>query len=391
MSQFPSLDPSKPDHHIAAEYALILKNQPGLTVLTDDTLLAIAVRSLGHEPILIPDDWKLAQEKDERDDQIDRLHDELKIYKHASPEVSMRILSLSGDEIQEIDTAVELFEPSREEIEQAIASMQRKHRQLDDFELTQPPAFRVSPIFQPPGGSWQPPSSEKIEAYKDAHSRWRQSLSEEMRELPALLNQSPHEIPFTVEIVNSGFANATDVRLTISSYEGITVLDGANDDTDEEPQSKPSLPAAPNPPPGTYYSAFERFPWTAATKAWATQITPLPSVIDSLIHRDFHPRDPNSFYYVDGRPRSRVDEFQLVCEALPHQIEPYSLKFKIIVPREKSTGQPRLRVRLHASNLKRPVDKHIRVSINLIQGDFLQRVSEIDLDSKSRSHFDLGL
>jgi PIN domain-containing protein len=375
MSQFPNLDPNKPDHHIAAEYALILINEAGLTVLTDDTLLAIAVRSLGHKPILIPDSWKLEPEKDERDDEIDRLRDELKIYKQASPDVSIRTLDLAGDEIKDIDTAVESFAPSREEVEQAIASIQRKHRELDDLELIQPPAFKASPLFHPPGGSWRPPSAEEIEAYKDAHSRWRQSLSEEMRELPDVLNRKSHEIPFTVEIVNSGFANATDVRLTINSYEGITVLDRDNDDSEEEQQSTPSLPAAPNPPRGTYYyPAVGRFPWTSAAEAWATPIMARSDALASLLRNDFHSRDPNGFYYVNGRPGPGIDEFQLVCEALPHQIEPYFLKFRIIVPREKLEGQPRLRVRLHASNLKRPVDKYIRVSTNLVQGDFLQRV-----------------
>lgn len=283
MSQFPRLNPDRSDDHIAAEYAVILKNEPGLTALTDDTLFALAVRDLGYEPILIPESWKLGPEKDERDDKIDRLHDELKIYKQASPEVSVRILSPAGEEIKEIETTVELFEPSREEIEQAIASVQSKFPQKDEFELTRPHASNLTPIFQPPGGSWRPPSAEEIETYKDAHSRWRESISEEMRELPARFNERPHEITFTVEIVNSGFANATDVRLTINSYDGIALLDGVNEEGEEERQSEPSLPAAPTPPRGTYISASARFPWVSPANVWATPIEPRSSAIASLL------------------------------------------------------------------------------------------------------------
>jgi hypothetical protein len=65
FSRFPNLDPLRPDHRIAAEYAELLKIEPDLVLLTDDTLLTLAVRSLGFEPVLIPANWKLAPEMDE--------------------------------------------------------------------------------------------------------------------------------------------------------------------------------------------------------------------------------------------------------------------------------------------------------------------------------------
>jgi hypothetical protein len=98
-SQFPNLDQARPDHRIASEYAEVLKAAPGLLVLTDDTLLVLAVRSLGFDPVLIPEGWKLAPEKDERDDELDRLRDELKAAHKRRPQArgeALRVGELGG-------------------------------------------------------------------------------------------------------------------------------------------------------------------------------------------------------------------------------------------------------------------------------------------------------
>ena len=49
--------------------------------------------------MLIPESWKLAPEKDERDDEIDRLRDELDTYKQTSPEIALAVLDAERDEI----------------------------------------------------------------------------------------------------------------------------------------------------------------------------------------------------------------------------------------------------------------------------------------------------
>jgi hypothetical protein len=138
-SRFPNLDPTRPDHRIAAEYAEVLKIEPGLTVLTDDTLLTLTVRSLGFEPVLIPESWKLAPEKDKRDDVIERLQDELRTYKQSYPDMSIVLLDAGGKEIKALQAKIDVFELEEEkEIEHALASVQARFPMEEKFDRSQP-------------------------------------------------------------------------------------------------------------------------------------------------------------------------------------------------------------------------------------------------------------
>ncbi len=175
--QFPDLDPTRADHRIVAEYAELLKLEPNLILLTDDTLLTLAARSLGFEPVLIPEGWKLAPEKDERDDELERLKEELKSYKGASPNMVVAILDGNGGETRPLEANIEVFDPSHEEIEDTLALVQAHFPMADEFHRS-PPAS-ASPLF--PALSmrkWKAPSDEAVEAYKSRHyPNWLESIS----------------------------------------------------------------------------------------------------------------------------------------------------------------------------------------------------------------------
>jgi predicted ribonuclease YlaK len=53
--QYPHLDRARPDHQIAAEAASLAAAIPGGTLLSNDTNLVLAGRSIGLEPVLIPE------------------------------------------------------------------------------------------------------------------------------------------------------------------------------------------------------------------------------------------------------------------------------------------------------------------------------------------------
>ena len=100
----------------------MVKTEPGLLVLTDDTLLVLAVRSLGFKPVLIPQAGKLAPEKDERDDELDRLREELKTYKQTSPDVAVVVLDAGGKEIKSMEPRIS-----------GIRAVRYRYRFRDDF------------------------------------------------------------------------------------------------------------------------------------------------------------------------------------------------------------------------------------------------------------------
>jgi hypothetical protein len=92
-------------------------------------------------------------------------------------------------------------------------------------------------------------------------------------------------------------------------------------------------------------------------------------------------RAPNNvLYYSKGRPRAPLEELELTCDAFPHQCDPYNLKFRMVIPEGDSLGNhPRIRVRLQASNLRKPIEQHSSVRAASKRGDFVQRVNEIAL------------
>jgi hypothetical protein len=121
FSKHPNLDEKNPDHRIALEYLQVSKTEPDLVLLTDDTLLILAARALGFEPILPPESWKLVPEKDERDKEIESLRAEIKALKQTFPDMSVTVLGSDKMETDRIIAAVQVFEPSAQDIDEAVA------------------------------------------------------------------------------------------------------------------------------------------------------------------------------------------------------------------------------------------------------------------------------
>ncbi|MFL9828743.1 PIN domain-containing protein [Rhodoplanes sp. SY1] len=186
----PNLDHSRADHRIILEYLQLVTIEPNLRILTDDTLLILAARSVGLDPLLIPEGWKLGAEKDERDDELDQLKAELNTFKQNAPVLAFTILDSEGTDTTSINVPVPLFELSDEEIETAAAAVATAFPMATNFREKPSAADQLFGSYDPVLGSynpmrhWRPPRQEEIEHYKkEAYPNWRQEL---LRELPRL-------------------------------------------------------------------------------------------------------------------------------------------------------------------------------------------------------------
>jgi hypothetical protein len=95
-----------------------------------------------------------------------------------------------------------------------------------------------------------------------------------------------------------------------------------------------------------------------------------------------HERNRSSFYYVD-RPARPDTALQLTCEALPHQSTDYNLHFRLLFDHSELGDKPRVRVRLEASNLRKPIEKFLAVSVNAEPSPFKARLEKM-LSFRSR-------
>ena len=355
FSRFPDLDPDRPDHRIVGEYAVLREAVPELTLLSDDTLLILAARSLGFNPVLIPAGWKLAPEKDDRDDEIDKLREELRTLKQSSPEISIDIQDVDGQAITRVDAEIENIKPSAADIERVVAEIGAKFPMEEDFHV-HPPHTSVTNQWTALslGRTWRAPTDEEINAYKSIeYPKWLNGVRDKLPSIARVLNEISHEIPIIVLITNSGFVNATQVRLTLSAFDGVTLLPSLTRRDSGEQEELLSLPAPPRAPRGHYVdfaSAFRVLPNTPSIADFAGWMTTPPAP------------DPNSFYYVGGRPNRPAEELELQCAALPHQDDPYELGFRLVIPQGAMGKAPRVRLRVRASNLRKPIERFIPVT-----------------------------
>lgn len=361
FSQYPDLDRERPDHRIAAECATM--DLPDAAVLTDDTLSALAARSIALATVLIPPDWKLAPERDERDDKIADLQSELKNLKQTVPEIVLNVLDANDQIVSALRGEIVRYEPSESDIERAVATVQRRHPMVTQFSQQQPRATLLGI-----GQVWKPATQEAIENYTlRKYPEWIEAVRNKLTQLGTMYDDMAREVPFAVSIGNNGFVNAENVRLFIDGFDGILVLVSLDDDEFQARQAKMALPKPVSAPVGAYHSMYS---WMDAQILNREILSPfrVPNLIPPARH-------PNKFYYSSQRPsKIALDHIELGCHAFPHQRDATKLWFRAYVG-EQLGAAPRLRIRVEASNLRRPIEAFVRFEFSESAGDFLSKLS----------------
>lgn len=349
---YPSLDPSRADHRIILECVELLKAEPNLRLLTDDTLLVLAARSIGLEPILIPDGWKLAAEKDERDDELDRLRNELRTHKQNAPDLAFTLRDAEGAEVSSIEIQVPVFDVSDAAIDEGAAAVASAYPMETDFRKSARATHFLRSALDPLG-HWRPPTEGEIERYKsEQYPNWRENLRKVLPTLAFRTTKAASEALFTVSIANTGLVNATNARLFIDGFDGVLVHDPLDDEDRDKREKGLLIPNPPSPPRGRHVSIGHI----------ANPITPIMRDFPGLMRPPR--RDPSSFYHVD-RPSTPDASLQLTCDALPHQSKDYNLDFRLLFSHDELANKPRVRVRLEASNLRKPIEKFLTVSVTV--------------------------
>jgi hypothetical protein len=361
FSQYPDLDRERPDHRIAAECATMTLSDANL--LTDDTLLALAARSISLSTVLIPMDWRLPPENDERDDALAKLQSELRGYKQAAPEIELNILDASGRAVTEFSWDIVRYVPSSRDMDAAVSMVKARHPMKTDFNES-PPAG--DPLIQMMG-MWRSIKPEAIREYQEKeYPEWVKEVREKLAELVSIYNGMAREIAFTISIANSGFVNAENLTLQMRGFDGLLLLDGFDEDELQDRKKLLSLPAPPAPPSsvnpmwsGLGRHAFENFDRSLI----------LPYDIPG-------PRQSNKLYFSSQWPgHIPVDQMELECAALPHQQDSTKRSFRAYVG-EQLGSAPRLRVIVAASNLRRPIEAFIKLKTTVATGNFLSNLSE---------------
>jgi hypothetical protein len=307
--EFPNLDRSRPDHQIAAECQVLARAVTDGVLLSNDTNLVLAARSIGMSPVLIPESWKLPPENDERDAEMIKVKEELRKYQSARPMIQVNFDQAS------IAITPKLYDFVPSEVDAIIEQVERAYPMATSFERS--PPHPDLPDLRSLRGAWQPPTTAEITDYTDReYPRWLASVRKQVEDLQRLLADWSHEAQFLVSICNDGHANAENVRLTLTGFNGLKFLSATHGD--DGYAEKTALKPPPAKPTGRYVR-------NALLDALGAQHRPMANFYESIARLRHFERDRHGFYWLDGRPDTPAEELVLTCAALPHQVEPTKL------------------------------------------------------------------
>jgi hypothetical protein len=368
-SKWPLLERERVDHRIVAEVATYCADVAHAQLVSDDTNLVIAARAIGLAWILTPESWRSADESDERDKEAARLSNELRKYQNSRPEIRLSVYGRSLDEAAEL---LELKVGSCEASPDAVARLVDRVRLLNpiatDFQLEPAPTSRPEGLLSNAAliGAWTRPSPEEIRIYQEErYPAWLREVKEAIEGIPARLIASSRTMLFSLSVVNEGYANAADLRLTVTAFNGFQLI-GVSSKEELRKERRITLPPAPLAPRGRYTHPAQRAFERMMGKMDGAGFPDVHSV-PFLGRRD---RDPNAFYSIDGEPDGPVEVLELTCSALPHQVEPVWFCYILIAPPEMTATKGRIRIRVQASNLLEPRELHVPVEISSIPVDF---------------------
>lgn len=381
FSRWPMLDERNSDHQIVADVATYNATHAPAALLTDDTNLVLAAREIGVPHVLLPQSWKLEVEADERDKELSKLQEELRQHKNARPNITLEILDrANADPEAELIVRLKSYGSKEDALDQVMERLKLLNPMATDFAQN-PPARAPSAKFSGElaslanvGMSWIFPTEQEITKYQEKdYPEWLAKARKYVGALATKLLARGCMNEFRISIGNAGFANAEAVRLNIATFEGLLL--GRREDEDAEDDD--SMPTPPSPPRGRYGSTIMQSFSDLNRILNPTRSFRAPEVVAPFWPLHPEPRDPHSFYFMDETHLGLHEELKLSCDALPHQVEPYTRTYRLCVPPAVTITKSRLQVRIHASNILRPVEKHIPIAIERVGADLVSEIMGI--------------
>ena len=258
-SKWPILDREVPDHQIIAEVATYIAEIGPAQILTDDTNVVVSARAVAIRAQLLPESWQLDPEADEQEKEIKKLKEELKKVKDSKPNIKLSILHPdSDDEISQLTLRLKTYSDTPAAIERVFETLKQRHPIVTDFQMTPPnKGAATHPLdssltfgLHPFDSAWIAPSEDEITAYREnKYPEWLANVRGYLESMALKLDQESCRGSFSLSLENTGYANATSVRLTVSAYGNLVLLRRSSDDDEKVDKGLPSPPA---PPTGHY-------------------------------------------------------------------------------------------------------------------------------------------
>jgi hypothetical protein len=391
----PSLTITKPDDHLIAILAGLVDTGEDAFLLTHDTGPASTANGLGLPFRLIPEHWLRPPERTEEERKRAALEEELKAYRSAEPNLSLRLAGCEASST--VKREIDVLEPLEDaELDLAINALRQAHPPKTDYsDPPKPPlALKTKLTLLTDRIRYEAPAEDDQKAYLDeAYPAWL----DRCRAVLADLHEGQRKVPPTslvVELENDGSRPATGLRISFEARGYVRLMRPNNGDeadsesgASDQDQRRPTLPSPPEPP--AWRKVVEQAAPTIATATSTDALSHMsrPSGIAALIadaHDPFYggrgsaasvlagvtrpsfdselfrapmvprPRDPDGFYYREWSSSVPVEQGALTCERFQHQSGPETFELEVVFA-DRQPHTAAIQVEVHAENLTHPV------------------------------------
>jgi len=398
----PFLDMSRSDDGILAELLVYAQEHHACraALLTHDTNPRVTAKHLNLECLVIPDEWLMPPEQDERDKRISELERRLNHYERLAPVIDISVTDGDGRTISSAQLTIRIHpDLSSEQIEGLLAMARKRHPIATDFgEDTPdhpPPALgtlaSIDILARYEGYEWkyQAPSKEAIDKYKEVeYPAWETELVSLFQKLAARLELPTRQATFAFIVDNKGSVPAENIVVEFGTCGGIFFEPSRGTSKDKENLEEIALPAPPKPPNGAWVRKPRATPFPsaqslsidlAAAMARKAQVNPVPFMRSTLGRLSDYtvprlpvmppPRDRNVFYWKNGNPSKHATKWTFECAEFRHQLHSESFSLPLFIGKKDTSDKGAIICTISARNLPEPVRLVVPFFIERIQND----------------------
>ena len=330
------LDYSQNDDRIIGHLAQFREENPlaDARLLTRDSGPVLTARSLGIPCVVIPDEWRLASEPDDRERNIQELTRQLQELQAQEPGFHFSCEQQSDERPAHVEIVYEAFQP--------LTKTERDKLLERLLDLYPPSVVNRTRI-----------SAQDIADYEERdHPAWIAECEKYMK-LVNIVVQLERCPELTMTIQNTGSRPATNVLVDIraSGNFGLTApMTELRNYRLIPVMERPKPPAQPEPPRGL--------------SAMINDINRL----DRLTHHDLsfspHFQDQEDFEYTAEPKLETAPSISLKCGLWRHSLEPKDFTVRLVPPHNESRITGQITCTVHADNLTKPATFKLVVTLS---------------------------
>lgn len=350
------LDLSKKDDLIANEILAWKVDHPDEQVigLTHDTGLLLTFKHCGIDSVIIPDDWLLNDENDERDKKILELENENKALKVVLPKLTLEayldsvpISPGSTSDICEVKYVPLTSGKIKEITDRVFLSAPLK---TDFSDQQKPPHAPLTVLLLAGLQTWEPPSEREILNYSEQYDEWQTNVYQFFEKLHEHLNAIENTCKINITLRNEGGAPAEDL---IVEFKLAGRMEFIPEDIDEESEfnrsakeecvrSELKLPKPPRPPEGRSFNVLE-----GITQALSI-CSPLIGGQNAVMSNLFHTRKGRHDFYDSVITKQTI---RYECSEFRHRLASQEIQLLLTCAEDERTKNARLLCSVSARNL----------------------------------------